>query len=82
MKFGNLSNNVRVKRGVPVHAPGKPYAIYGETLRTGPANFSASGETHHDNDLVAIRNAGAAAKFKAHFERVWDDHYVRVRGFA
>ena len=25
-----------------------------------------------DNDLIVIRDAGAAAKFDAHFERMWD----------
>ena len=41
-------------------------------LRTGAANFSTSGENAQDNDLIVIRDAGAAAKFEAHFERMWD----------
>ena len=40
--------------------------------RSGSANFSTSGENAQDNDLVVIRNAGAVAKFEAHFERMWD----------
>jgi phosphatidylserine/phosphatidylglycerophosphate/cardiolipin synthase-like enzyme len=33
----------------------KAYAIDGELLRTGSANFSASGERQQDNDLIVIR---------------------------
>jgi len=50
----------------------KAHAIDGERLRTGAANFSTSGENAQDNDLVVIRDAGAVAKFEAHFERMWD----------
>ena len=48
------------------------YSIDGQVLRTGAANFSTSGEHQQDNDLVIIRDAAAAAKFDAHFERMWD----------
>ena len=71
VKLGDLSDNVRIKRGGPfMHL--KAYAIDGELLRTGSANFSTSGENAQDNDLIVIRDAGAAAKFDAHFERMWD----------
>jgi phosphatidylserine/phosphatidylglycerophosphate/cardiolipin synthase-like enzyme len=71
VRLGDLSDNVRVKRSGPLmHL--KAYAIDGEVLRTGSANFSASGERQQDNDLIVIRDAGAAAKFDAHFERMWD----------
>jgi hypothetical protein len=33
-------------------------------LRTGTANFSASGLKRQDNDLIAIESAEAAAAFK------------------
>jgi hypothetical protein len=33
-------------------------------LRTGAANFSASGLKRQDNDLIAIESAAAAAAFK------------------
>lgn len=71
VKLGELSDNVRVKRGGPfMHL--KAYSIDGEVLRTGSANFSTSGEHAQDNDLIVIRDAKAAAKFEAHFERMWD----------
>ena len=71
VRLGDLSDNVRIKRGGPfMHL--KAYSIDGEVLRTGSANFSASGERQQDNDLVVIRDAHAAAKFDAHFERMWD----------
>lgn len=69
--LGDLADTVRIKRGGPfMHL--KAYAIDGETLRTGSANFSTSGENMQDNDLIVIRDAGAAAKFDAHFEHMWD----------
>ena len=71
VRLGDLSDNVRVKRAGPLmHL--KAYAIDGLVLRTGSANFSAGGERQQDNDLIVIRDAGAAAKFDAHFERMWD----------
>jgi phosphatidylserine/phosphatidylglycerophosphate/cardiolipin synthase-like enzyme len=70
-KLGDLSDNVRIKRGGPfMHL--KAYAIDGEALRTGSANFSTSGERAQDNDLIVIRDAVAATQFEAHFERMWD----------
>ena len=68
--LGDLADNVRIKRGGPLmHL--KAYAIDGATLRTGSADFSASGERQQDNDLIVIRDVGAAAKFDTHFERMW-----------
>jgi len=69
--LGDLADNVRIKRSGPLmHL--KAYAIDGDLLRTGSANFSSSGERQQDNDLVVIRDAKAAAQFDAHFERMWD----------
>src|SRR5271166_1592711 len=71
VKLGDLSDNVRIKRGGPyMHL--KAYSIDGEVLRTGSANFSTSGEQAQDNDLIVIRSQGTAAKFDAHFEHMWD----------
>jgi phosphatidylserine/phosphatidylglycerophosphate/cardiolipin synthase-like enzyme len=71
VKLGDLSDDVRIKRGGPfMHL--KAYSVDGVTLRTGSANFSTAGERAQDNDLVVIRDAGAAAKFDRHFEAMWD----------
>jgi phosphatidylserine/phosphatidylglycerophosphate/cardiolipin synthase-like enzyme len=71
VRLGDLADNVRIKHSGPLmHL--KAYAIDGELLRTGSANFSASGERQQDNDLIIIRDAAAAAMFDAHFERMWD----------
>jgi hypothetical protein len=37
-------------------------------LRTGAANFLASGEKRQDNDLIVIESAEAVAAFKRNFE--------------
>jgi phosphatidylserine/phosphatidylglycerophosphate/cardiolipin synthase-like enzyme len=50
----------------PMHL--KRYQIDGRLLRTGAANFSASGLKRQDNDLIIIESAGAAAAFKHNFE--------------
>jgi phosphatidylserine/phosphatidylglycerophosphate/cardiolipin synthase-like enzyme len=49
----------------------KSFEIDGELLRTGSANFSASGEKRQDNDLVIVRSPAAAAAFKRSFEIIW-----------
>jgi phosphatidylserine/phosphatidylglycerophosphate/cardiolipin synthase-like enzyme len=49
----------------------KSYVVDGQILRTGAANFSASGEKRQDNDLVVIRDPALAARFEANFERLW-----------
>jgi phosphatidylserine/phosphatidylglycerophosphate/cardiolipin synthase-like enzyme len=45
-----------------------PSQIDGRLLRTGAANFSASGLKLEDNDLMVIESAEAAAAFKHNFE--------------
>jgi phosphatidylserine/phosphatidylglycerophosphate/cardiolipin synthase-like enzyme len=62
------SVEIRTKRdqGAPMHL--KSYQIDGQLLRTGAANFSASGLKRQDNDLVVIESAGAAAAFKRAFD--------------
>ena len=55
VKLGDLSDNVRIKRGGPfMHL--KAYEIDGEELRTGSTNFSTSGENAQDNDLMQRRD--------------------------
>jgi len=51
----------------------KSYCVDGQTLRTGAANFSASGEKRQDNDLVVIRGPAACAGFEANFARLWKE---------
>jgi phosphatidylserine/phosphatidylglycerophosphate/cardiolipin synthase-like enzyme len=46
----------------------KSYEIDGHLLRTGAANFSASGLKRQDNDLIVINDVQAATKFKHAFE--------------
>jgi phosphatidylserine/phosphatidylglycerophosphate/cardiolipin synthase-like enzyme len=50
----------------PMHL--KSYQIDGKLLRTGAANFSASGLKRQDNDLVVIETTAAAVAFKHAFE--------------
>jgi phosphatidylserine/phosphatidylglycerophosphate/cardiolipin synthase-like enzyme len=59
---------IRTKRdrGAPTHL--KSYQVDGKLLRTGAANFSASGLKRQDNDLIVIDSAGAAAAFKRAFD--------------
>jgi len=59
---------IRTKRdrGAPMHL--KSCEIDGRLLRTGAANFSASGEKRQDNDLVVIESGEAVEAFKRNFE--------------
>jgi phosphatidylserine/phosphatidylglycerophosphate/cardiolipin synthase-like enzyme len=59
---------IRTKRdhGGPMHL--KSYEIDGRLLRTGAANFSASGKKRRDNDLVVIESGEAVEAFKRNFE--------------
>jgi len=50
----------------------KAYCIDGKRLRTGSANFSASGLKRQDNDLLLTDDARAIATFGKTFEVIWD----------
>ena len=67
---------IQLKRlGAPlIHL--ESYQIDGRRLRTGAANFSASGEKQQDNDLIVIESAEAAAAFK----RAFGGRFCRWRG--
>jgi phosphatidylserine/phosphatidylglycerophosphate/cardiolipin synthase-like enzyme len=56
VRLGDLADTVRIKRGGP-YMHFKSYEIDGLTLRTGSANFSASGENAQDNDLISFTTA-------------------------
>src|SRR5580704_13290156 len=58
------------KSGTPMHL--KSYQIDNRMLRTGGANFSASGLKRQDNDLVVIRDANLARSFAGRFDKLWD----------
>jgi phosphatidylserine/phosphatidylglycerophosphate/cardiolipin synthase-like enzyme len=59
---------IRIKHKTrdPMHL--KSYQIDGRLLRTGAANFSASGLKRQDNDLIVIESPDAAAAFERAFE--------------
>jgi phosphatidylserine/phosphatidylglycerophosphate/cardiolipin synthase-like enzyme len=49
----------------------KNYQIDGQWLRTGAANFSASGLKRQDNDLLVIDSQAAAKAFERHCEAMF-----------
>jgi phosphatidylserine/phosphatidylglycerophosphate/cardiolipin synthase-like enzyme len=49
----------------------KAYVVDGAVLRTGSANFSHSGETAQDNDLIVVRDPAAVEAFEKNFDRMW-----------
>jgi phosphatidylserine/phosphatidylglycerophosphate/cardiolipin synthase-like enzyme len=49
----------------------KAYLIDGRLLRTGAGNFSRSGLTAQDNDMIALDCASAIEAFQKAFERMW-----------
>ena len=57
---------IKHKSSAPMHL--KSYQIDGRLLRTGAANFSASGLKRQDNDLIIIESVDAAAAFKRNFD--------------
>jgi len=71
-RLGGLSSHARIRRSDELmHL--QAYAIDGQVLRTGSANFTVSGEQRQDSDLVVIRDPSDAEKFEVHFERMWRD---------
>jgi hypothetical protein len=49
------------------------YCVDGRTLRSGAANFSASGLKRQDNDLVILRGPEACRGFATAFEAMWKE---------
>jgi phosphatidylserine/phosphatidylglycerophosphate/cardiolipin synthase-like enzyme len=61
---------VRIKHSrVLMHL--KSYAVDGQTLRSGSANFSASALKHQDNDLVLTHDAASVKRFELDFNQLW-----------
>jgi phosphatidylserine/phosphatidylglycerophosphate/cardiolipin synthase-like enzyme len=71
---------IRIKHetSAPMHL--KSYQIDGRLLRTGAANFSASGLKRQDNDVIVIESAGAAASFKCNFDARYTSGEVLAAG--
>jgi phosphatidylserine/phosphatidylglycerophosphate/cardiolipin synthase-like enzyme len=70
-RLAQTSNvEVRVKQAAGL-AHLKSYLVDSQVLRTGSANFSASGLKRQDNDMVVIRDARSIAQFAETFERLW-----------
>ncbi|HEV2579198.1 MAG TPA: phospholipase D-like domain-containing protein [Acidobacteriaceae bacterium] len=61
---------VRIKHSrVLMHL--KSYAVDGQTLRSGSANFSPSALKRQDNDLVLTRDAASVRRFELDFNQLW-----------
>jgi len=70
-RLAPLLGEARKKRRGPImHL--KSYAIDAKVLRTGSANFTASGLKQQNNDLLVIEDQALAEAFESEFERVWD----------
>lgn len=65
----NVTGKIKAEHGDLMHV--KAYAVDGRWLRTGSANFSWSGETRQDNDIIVIDSPEAAADFTRYFEKLW-----------
>ena len=50
----------------------KGYVVDGRILRTGSANFSASGLKQQDNDLIRVNDANSVHAFEAKFQTMWE----------
>jgi phosphatidylserine/phosphatidylglycerophosphate/cardiolipin synthase-like enzyme len=62
---------VRFKRAGSPLMHLKSYQIDGRWLRTGAANFSASGLKRQDNDLLIIESQAAATAFERRFDAIF-----------
>jgi phosphatidylserine/phosphatidylglycerophosphate/cardiolipin synthase-like enzyme len=77
-RLAEIRDAVRVKDRRPImHL--KAYQVDGKLLRTGSANFSASGLKKQDNDLILIRDAAAVRQFTSRFDAIFADA-VPLRG--
>lgn len=50
----------------------KSFSVDNATLRTGSANFTASGLKRQNNDLIVIRDGKAAGRFQAEFNAAFE----------
>ena len=49
----------------------KAYQVDGRALRTGSANFSVSGGSRQENDIVVIESRDVAGAFRREFDYLW-----------
>jgi phosphatidylserine/phosphatidylglycerophosphate/cardiolipin synthase-like enzyme len=72
-QLGSRVQGIEIRSSAPggelMHLKG--FCVDHRLLRTASANFSRSGETRQDNDLVALRGASVCAGFEAKFDRAW-----------
>jgi phosphatidylserine/phosphatidylglycerophosphate/cardiolipin synthase-like enzyme len=69
-RLAAIADVVHVKEDKPImHL--KSYLVDGGLLRTGSANFSASGLKRQDNDLVLSRDRDMVRRFKERFEDMY-----------
>lgn len=71
-RLSPLGASVRRKPEKPIMHM-KAYVVDGHLVRTGSANFSVNALKHQDNDLIILRDAQAAARYGAQFERIWEN---------
>jgi phosphatidylserine/phosphatidylglycerophosphate/cardiolipin synthase-like enzyme len=65
----NVRGRIKAEQNDLMHL--KSYAVDGRILRTGSTNFSWSGETRQDNDLLVIESVEAVGQFTRAFEKLW-----------
>ncbi|TBW32602.1 phosphatidylserine synthase [Siculibacillus lacustris] len=65
-----LLADARMKRPGPImHL--KSYLVDGTVIRSGSANFTASGLKQQDNDLIVSSDGATVRSFTENFERMW-----------
>lgn len=69
-RLAPLLADARMKRPGPImHL--KSYLVDGTVVRTGSANFTASGLKQQDNDLIVSSDGATIRSFTDNFERMW-----------
>jgi hypothetical protein len=76
-RLGELNTDLR---SFPPSPAATADGIDGRLLRTGAANFSASGLKRQDNDLIVIESVDAAAAFKRNFDAQFAEGDPLARG--
>ena len=84
---GVNTTSILLAAGVGVRVKGakdlmhlKSYAIDGQMLRSGPANWSPTGLKRQDNDVLYESSPEAVGRFEAKFEEMWTKPSNTVAG--